>query len=82
MDKELIELAQIEFSAEIADEQVVEMDKQAEEWGVERLGDHCLNSTISELRAEGYVIHAYAEQVQTRFGRNVRVKRYFLIGAR
>lgn len=48
----------------------------------ERLGDHCLNSTISELRAEGYVIHAYAEQVQTRFGRNVRVKRYFLIGAR
>lgn len=36
MDKELIELAQIEFSAEIADKQVVEMDKQAEEWGVER----------------------------------------------
>lgn len=45
----------------------------------ERLGDHCLNSTISELRAEGHVIHAHAEQVPTRFGRNVRVKRYHLM---
>lgn len=45
----------------------------------ERLGDHCLNSTISELRAEGYLIHAYDELVMTRFGRNVRVKRYCLL---
>lgn len=46
----------------------------------ERLGDHCLNSTISELRAEGYLIHAHDERVPTRFGRNVRVKRYHLLG--
>jgi len=45
----------------------------------ERIGDHCLPSTISELRAEGYLIHAHAEQVMTRFGRNVRVKRYCLL---
>jgi len=46
----------------------------------ERLGDHCLNSTISELRAEGYLIHSHYEQVMTRFGRQVRVKRYCLLG--
>ncbi len=45
----------------------------------ERLGDHCLNSTIAELRANGYVIHSYPEMVKTRFGRRVRVKRYHLI---
>ena len=45
----------------------------------EHLGDHCLNSTISELRAEGYLIHAHDEQVMTRFGRPVRVKRYSLL---
>jgi len=45
----------------------------------ERLGDHCLNSTVSELRKEGNVIMAHAEMVPTRFGRKVRVKRYHLI---
>lgn len=45
----------------------------------ERLGDHCLNSTIAELRADGYVIHSSPEMVETRFGRRVRVKRYHLI---
>lgn len=48
----------------------------------ERLGDHCLNSTVSELRKEGHVIHAMEEHVPTRFGRNVRVKRYFLTGSK
>ena len=45
----------------------------------ERLGDHCLPSTVSSLRSEGHVIHAHDEQVPTRFGRPVRVKRYWLI---
>lgn len=45
----------------------------------EHMGDHCLPSTISELRKEGHVIHAADEQVMTRFGRHVRVKRYYLV---
>ncbi len=45
----------------------------------ERLGDHCLNSTVSELRADGHAILSRYEKVQTRFGRQVRVKRYFLV---
>lgn len=45
----------------------------------ERLGDHCLNSTIAELRAEGHLIHSQPEMVETRFGRRVRVNRYRLI---
>lgn len=45
----------------------------------ERLGDHCLNSTVSDLRKDGNVIVAYPEAVPTRFGRKVRVKRYHLI---
>jgi hypothetical protein len=43
----------------------------------ERLGDHCLNSTIAELRAKGVVILALWEEVPTRFGRDVWVKRYW-----
>lgn len=43
----------------------------------ERLGDHCLNSTIAVLRAKGVVILDHWEEVPTRFGRDVRVKRYW-----
>jgi hypothetical protein len=43
----------------------------------ERLGDHCLNSTIARLRANGVVILDMWEEVPTRFGRDVRVKRYW-----
>lgn len=46
----------------------------------ERLGDHCLNSTISDLRAEGHPIHSISELVPTRFDKEVRVNRYFLAG--
>lgn len=45
----------------------------------ERLGDHCLNSTVSQLRADGHVLYAAYEHVPTRFGKKVLVKRYSLI---
>lgn len=48
----------------------------------ERIGDHCLHSTISQLRAEGVVILDHWEEVPTRFGRPVRVKRYRFAGSR
>jgi hypothetical protein len=47
----------------------------------ERFGDHTLNSTISELRNEGHLFHDYWESVPTRFGREVRVKRYAYLSA-
>lgn len=47
----------------------------------ERLGDHCLNSTIAELRADGCVIHSEWEKVPTRHNpKGVRVLRYWLTG--
>ncbi|CAL94483.1 hypothetical protein [Azoarcus olearius] len=43
----------------------------------ERIGDHCLNSTIAALRAAGCAIHSEWETVPTRFNpRGVRVLRY------
>jgi len=44
----------------------------------ERLGDHCLHSTVALLRAKGYAIGAIWETVPTRF-KPVQVKRYFLV---
>ena len=46
----------------------------------EKLGDHCLHSTISTLRNLGYQFHTEWECVPTRFGNDVRVKRYYLLG--
>lgn len=46
----------------------------------ERMGDHCLPSTVAQLREEGYVIHDEWEEVPTRFGKACRVKRYRLVG--
>lgn len=46
----------------------------------ERIGDHCLNSTISALRQQGVKIVDEWEQVPTRWGFNVRVKRYRYAG--
>jgi hypothetical protein len=46
----------------------------------ERFGDHCLHSTISELRSDGYLFHDEWEWVPTRFGKEARVKRYWYIG--
>lgn len=43
----------------------------------ERLGDHCLHSTVAELaNRDGIAILSEWERVPTRFGREVRVKRY------
>ena len=46
----------------------------------ERLGDHCLHSTIAELRGDGYLFRDEWEWVSTRFGKEVHVKRYWYIG--
>lgn len=46
----------------------------------ERLGDHCLHSTVSTLRSKGHLFHDAWEWVPTRFGREVHVKRYSYIG--
>ncbi|MHC5225524.1 helix-turn-helix domain-containing protein [Ignatzschineria sp. LJL83] len=42
------------------------------------LGDSCLNTTISMLRAKGEIIHDEWEKVPNRFGRKSRVKRYWI----
>lgn len=43
----------------------------------EKIGDHCLHSTVSTLRhANGIDIDRVWETVPTRFGRATRVKRY------
>jgi len=44
----------------------------------ERLGDHCLHSTVALLRAKGHAIYSSWETVQTRF-KPVLVKRYYLV---
>ncbi|MFV0284447.1 MAG: hypothetical protein ACK5JE_11745 [Castellaniella sp.] len=44
-----------------------------------RLGDTCLNTTVAQLRADGHVLYAAFEDVPTRFGKTVRVKRYSLL---
>ncbi|AGR72377.1 hypothetical protein GSH05_32260 [Burkholderia pseudomallei] len=46
----------------------------------ERLGDHCLNTTISTLRGEGWLIAGEWETIPTRFGKTARVLRYRLTG--
>jgi hypothetical protein len=45
----------------------------------ERLGDHCLHSTIATLRGKGHFFHDEWEWVRTRFG-ETHVKRYHYIG--
>jgi hypothetical protein len=47
----------------------------------EKLGDHCLNSTVAKLREYGYQLHGEWEVVPTRYSpKGVRVKRYRVIG--
>lgn len=48
----------------------------------EHMGDHCLNTTISTLRGEGWLIAGEWETVPTRFGKTARVLRYRLTGYR
>jgi len=45
----------------------------------ERLGDHCLNSTVALLRDKGHLIYSRWERIPTRFDKSVRVKRYYLL---
>lgn len=42
----------------------------------EWIGDHCLNSTVARLRAEGHSISSEWERVPNRFGGFTRVLRY------
>jgi len=44
----------------------------------ERIGDHCLHSTVSSLKESGHVILSHWERVPTRWGAPCRVKRYWL----
>lgn len=47
----------------------------------ERLGDHCLNSTVAQLREDGFDIRDEWETIPTRYTpRGVRVKRYRCLG--
>jgi hypothetical protein len=48
----------------------------------ERIGEHCLNSTIAVLRQTGHLISGEWETVPTRFGKPARVLRYRYIGPR
>lgn len=45
----------------------------------EPAGDHCLNTTIANLRGKGYLFRDEWERVPTRFGKTARVKRYFYL---
>lgn len=47
----------------------------------EKIGDHCLHSTVSILRGLGHNIYSQWEVVETRF-KPTRVKRYFLLRGR
>lgn len=45
----------------------------------QKLGDSCLNTTVSMLRAKGINIADVWETVPNRFGKNSRVKRYWIV---
>ncbi len=42
----------------------------------ERIGDHCLNTTISDLSKQGWEFDREWETVPNRWGGETRVKRY------
>lgn len=44
----------------------------------ERLGDHCLNSTVSDLRKRGENVLSMREKVRNRFGGETSVNRYWI----
>lgn len=47
----------------------------------ERIGDHCLNSTIAKLREQGELVYSRWETVPTRYCEGgVRVLRYWSAG--
>jgi len=53
-------------------------DHSLNRFEAERIGDHCLHSTVAVLRGKGYLIRDDWETVPTRFG-ITKVKRYFLL---
>lgn len=48
----------------------------------ERVGDHCLNTTIARLRALGHEIISHRERVPNRFGGLTSVNRYYILQAK
>lgn len=60
---------------------ILKSGKSLNRFEAEHLGDHCLHSTISTLRDKGYKISDEWEWVNTRFGREVHVKRYAYAGS-
>lgn len=59
---------------------IMRTGKSLNRFEAERLGDHCLHSTIATLRSKGYLFHDAWEWVATRFGKEAHVKRYSYIG--
>lgn len=53
-------------------------EKSLNTFEAQKLGDSCLNTTISILRSKGVPVHDEWEAVPTRFGRPSRVKRYWI----
>ena len=55
------------------------MGNSTNRFDAEHLGDHCLNSTISELaNRHGLIIERHSERVPNRWGKPCLVKRYSL----
>lgn len=50
-------------------------------FSAESVGDHCIPSTISELKSRGHKFSSEWISVPTRFGKPVRVKLYRYVGA-
>lgn len=60
---------------------ILRSGKSLNRFEAEKFGDHCLHSTIADLRADGNLIHDEWEWVPTRFAREVHVKRYAYLAA-
>lgn len=70
---------QIEAARERGHDSFLKSGTTLNRFEAERIGDHCLHSTISGLRNKGHKIGDEWELVPTRFGK-VHVKRYAYIG--
>lgn len=53
-------------------------EKSLNTFEAQKLGDSCLNTTISILRSKGVNVHDDWEKVPNRFGGESRVKRYWI----
>ena len=59
---------------------ILRSGKSLNRFEAEIFGDHCLHSTIADLRADGNQFHDEWEYVPTRFGKETHVKRYSYVG--